>query len=243
MCLGIPGQLVEFLDEPRAPRSGRRDGVGRIDQHRPARGRGPAARRLGAHPRRLRDVEDRRGRGEDGARWLQLMGRRTPTSSTRSMASRTGGRHEVRRRVPRPGRGARRWSRDITELAGDDTFKFMEVCGGHTHTIYRHGIEHVLPHERRAGARPRLPGVRDPDGPRRRRHRRRRDAGRDLHVVRRHDARARAATGTCSRPRRAAPTCASCTRRSTRLQIAVDTPTGRSCSSPSGSRPRRRRPR
>lgn len=33
----------------------------------------------------------------------------------------------------------------ITELAGDDTFKFMEVCGGHTHTIYRHGIEHVLP--------------------------------------------------------------------------------------------------
>ena len=33
----------------------------------------------------------------------------------------------------------------ITTLAGDDTFKFMEVCGGHTHTIYRHGIEHVLP--------------------------------------------------------------------------------------------------
>src|SRR5207302_1902398 len=33
----------------------------------------------------------------------------------------------------------------ITELAGVDSFKFMEVCGGHTHTIYRHGIEHVLP--------------------------------------------------------------------------------------------------
>jgi hydrogenase expression/formation protein HypD len=33
----------------------------------------------------------------------------------------------------------------ITELAADDGFKFMEVCGGHTHTIYRHGIEHVLP--------------------------------------------------------------------------------------------------
>ena len=33
----------------------------------------------------------------------------------------------------------------ITELAGDDQFKFMEVCGGHTHTIYRHGIEHLLP--------------------------------------------------------------------------------------------------
>ncbi len=33
----------------------------------------------------------------------------------------------------------------IGEMAGDDHFKFMEVCGGHTHTIYRHGIEHVLP--------------------------------------------------------------------------------------------------
>jgi hydrogenase expression/formation protein HypD len=33
----------------------------------------------------------------------------------------------------------------ITDLAGDDEFKFMEVCGGHTHTIYRHGIEHLLP--------------------------------------------------------------------------------------------------
>ena len=33
----------------------------------------------------------------------------------------------------------------ITEQAGDDHFKFMEVCGGHTHTIYRHGIEHLLP--------------------------------------------------------------------------------------------------
>src|SRR3954453_5082877 len=33
----------------------------------------------------------------------------------------------------------------ITDAAGDDHFKFMEVYGGHTHTIYRHGIEHVLP--------------------------------------------------------------------------------------------------
>jgi hydrogenase expression/formation protein HypD len=33
----------------------------------------------------------------------------------------------------------------ITALAGDGRYKFMEVCGGHTHTIYRHGIEHALP--------------------------------------------------------------------------------------------------
>src|SRR5262245_40521334 len=28
---------------------------------------------------------------------------------------------------------------------GDRPLKFLEVCGGHTHTIYRHGIEHLLP--------------------------------------------------------------------------------------------------
>jgi hydrogenase expression/formation protein HypD len=40
---------------------------------------------------------------------------------------------------------ARALVNQITTLAGDDAFKFMEVCGGHTHTIYRHGIEHILP--------------------------------------------------------------------------------------------------
>jgi hydrogenase expression/formation protein HypD len=33
----------------------------------------------------------------------------------------------------------------IKHLAGTDEYKFMEVCGGHTHTIYRHGIEHIQP--------------------------------------------------------------------------------------------------
>ena len=33
----------------------------------------------------------------------------------------------------------------ITELAAGGHYKFMEVCGGHTHTIYKHGIENVLP--------------------------------------------------------------------------------------------------
>lgn len=33
----------------------------------------------------------------------------------------------------------------IRRLAADDEFAFMEVCGGHTHTIYRHGLEHILP--------------------------------------------------------------------------------------------------
>jgi hydrogenase expression/formation protein HypD len=33
----------------------------------------------------------------------------------------------------------------ITALAADRSYKFMEICGGHTHAIYRHGIEHLLP--------------------------------------------------------------------------------------------------
>ncbi len=35
--------------------------------------------------------------------------------------------------------------KQIESLSGDEPLKFMEVCGGHTHTIYRHGIEQILP--------------------------------------------------------------------------------------------------
>jgi hydrogenase expression/formation protein HypD len=35
---------------------------------------------------------------------------------------------------------------EIGRLAADQPPRaFMEVCGGHTHTIYRHGIEGLLP--------------------------------------------------------------------------------------------------
>jgi hydrogenase expression/formation protein HypD len=40
---------------------------------------------------------------------------------------------------------ARALVKSISALAGDGDYKFMEVCGGHTHTIYRHGLEHILP--------------------------------------------------------------------------------------------------
>ena len=54
--------------------------------------------------------------------------------------------------------------------------------------------------ERRAGARPRLPGVRDPDGPRGRRHRAWPGSrGRDLHLLRRHDARCPGSRGQPAR--------------------------------------------
>jgi len=35
--------------------------------------------------------------------------------------------------------------REIEALADDRRATYMEVCGGHTHTIYRHGIEGLLP--------------------------------------------------------------------------------------------------
>ncbi|MGI9597248.1 MAG: hydrogenase formation protein HypD [Acidimicrobiales bacterium] len=41
---------------------------------------------------------------------------------------------------------AKRLLAEIADLAADQpNRKFMEVCGGHTHAIYRHGIESLLP--------------------------------------------------------------------------------------------------
>ena len=97
--------------------------------------------------------------------------------------------------------------------------------------------------ERRARARPRLPGLRDPDGPRRRRDRDGPRARRDLHLLRRHDARPRLERHAASRPRPRAPTCGWSTRRSTRCGSPSSTPTARSSSSRSASRRPRRRPR
>ena len=40
---------------------------------------------------------------------------------------------------------AKRISSEIAKLSASQPLKLMEVCGGHTHTIYKHGIEDVLP--------------------------------------------------------------------------------------------------
>ncbi len=40
---------------------------------------------------------------------------------------------------------ATRISADIAKLSEGRNLKLMEVCGGHTHTIYKHGVEDVLP--------------------------------------------------------------------------------------------------
>src|SRR3984893_11666101 len=40
---------------------------------------------------------------------------------------------------------AHRLAAQIAELAGNQPYQIMEVCGGHTHTIYKHGLEDYLP--------------------------------------------------------------------------------------------------
>ncbi len=45
----------------------------------------------------------------------------------------------------RNGNLARRMATEITKISKGQKFKFMEVCGGHTHTIFKHGIEDILP--------------------------------------------------------------------------------------------------
>jgi len=40
---------------------------------------------------------------------------------------------------------AERIAGEISHLSAGQPLKFMEVCGGHTHTIYKHGIEDILP--------------------------------------------------------------------------------------------------
>ncbi len=40
---------------------------------------------------------------------------------------------------------AKRIAQEIETLSAGQSLKLMEVCGGHTHTIYKHGVEDVLP--------------------------------------------------------------------------------------------------
>jgi len=89
----------------------------------------------------------------------------------------------------RHGEIARRLTQQIARLT-DRRLKVMEVCGGHTHTIFKYGIEDLLPLNIEMIHDPGCPVCVIPLG--------RVDdsiyrltAGRDLHHLRRHDARAR----------------------------------------------------
>ena len=118
----------------------------------------------------------------------------------------------------------------------------MEVCGGHTHTIYRHGLEDLLPPEVELVHGPGCPVCVIPMG-------RVDDA---IALAEETASRSRpsatccacpAGAARCSRRRRAAPTCAWSTRRSTRWRSPRASPSAASSSSRSASRRRRPRPR
>ena len=122
-------------------------------------------------------------------------------------------------------------------------YKVMEVCGGHTHSIYKYGVDDLLPENVELVHGPGCPVCVIPMG--------RVDDGIAIahepgviftcfgdmmrvpglgrHAARRQGARA--------------PTCGWSTRRSTRCGSPSRTPTARSCSSRSASRRRRRRRR
>ena len=60
---------------------------------------------------------------------------------------------------------ARRLANEIAQMTSMP-LKFMEVCGGHTHTIFKYGIEDLLPPNIEMIHGPGMPGVRDSAGPR-----------------------------------------------------------------------------
>ena len=82
-----------------------------------------------------------------------------------------------RRQGGRP--AARRSKALVASIAipDDRPLQIMEVCGGHTHSIFRYGVEGMLPKPDRARAWARMPGLRAADGARRRLRRHRRAAG------------------------------------------------------------------
>ena len=108
-------------------------------------------------------------------------------------------------------------------------YKLMEVCGGHTHSIYKFGIDDLLPENVELVHGPGCPVCVIPMG--------RVDDGialahqreRDLHVLRGHDAHPRARTARCWTPRPRARTSGWSTRRWTRCGSPSRTRTARSC--------------
>ena len=121
-------------------------------------------------------------------------------------------------------------------------YKIMEVCGGHTHSIYKYGIDDLLPAKVELVHGPGCPVCVIPMG--------RVDDG----IALAHEpgviftcfgdmVRVPGSSQTCSTRRPRGPMCGSSTRRSTPCGSPSRTPTARSCSSRSASRPPRPRPR
>ena len=56
---------------------------------------------------------------------------------------------------------ARKVVQEITRLLSR-AWTIMEICGGQTHAIVKHGIDYLLPPGSRVGTRSWLPGLRHP---------------------------------------------------------------------------------
>ena len=87
------------------------------------------------------------GDGAQSEVMLDLVGarRRRRRGARTCRASRWRGSREVRRRVPGPGARARLARRIVATVEPGRDYKIMEVCGGHTHAIYRYGVQDYLP--------------------------------------------------------------------------------------------------
>ena len=246
MCLGIPGQLVELLESHEHLARVDVNGVGRVVnigllEDEPLVPGDWVLIHVGFAMSKIDEAEAAMALDS-----LRMMG----AAYTEELDALDASRIVSEREAERAARGlqllmrfvdeyrdpvaARALVGHITELAAGGSFKFMEVCGGHTHTIYRHGIEHVLPDGVELVHGPGCPVCVIPMG-------RVDDAiavaehpGVDLHVLRRHDARAR-------RPRHPARGQGPGRRRPLRLLAPrraahrrSRTRSTRSCSSPSG---------
>ena len=134
-------------------------------------------------------------------------GTQDPTESRRR-------RHEVPRRVQDPELAAQAARPDPRQTTRP--WAIMEVCGGQTHSIIRHGIDQLLPDAIEMIHGPGCPVCVTPLEMIDKALEIAVAARRDLLLVRRHAARAGQRARTCSGSRAPAATCASSTRRWTR---------------------------
>src|SRR6516162_10124522 len=104
---------------------------------------------MGADPRRLRPVQDRRGRGGRGhaVPGGDREGLRRRDRRAAGITDRVGSIGTMRFVDEfRDADKAHALAAKIAALCEPGRqYKLMEVCGGHTHTIYKHGLEDYLP--------------------------------------------------------------------------------------------------